>query len=196
MSAPRRSATTGSRPHASSNAPRTSAAGPTAAVRGKREATVREHMESENRHDFDTTMGTFHHPRYEIIATGDVHDGEGEVARYFEETRAAFPDQRNELIALHHADDAVVAEFDLKGTHLGSFRGLPATGRDFTCRMVALFLFEEDRLVGERVYFDSATILRQLGIAHDPLTLWGRLATVANHPLTIGRAAVRSIVRR
>ena len=43
----------------------------------------------------------------------------------------------------------------------------------------------------ERVYFDSATILRQLGIAHDPLTLRGRLATVANHPVTIGRALVR-----
>ena len=89
MSAPRRSATV--------DAPETSGPGPTAAVRRKREATVREHMESENRHDFDTTMRTFHHPRYEIIATGDVHDGEGEVARYFEETRAAFPDQRNEL---------------------------------------------------------------------------------------------------
>ena len=88
---------------------------PSAALRRKREATVREHMESENQHDFDATMSTFHHPRYEMIATGDVHDGEGEVARYFEETRAAFPDQRNELIALHHADDAVIVEFDLKG---------------------------------------------------------------------------------
>ena len=125
---------------------------------------------------------TFHHPRYEIIATGDVHDGEGEVARYFQETRAAFPDQRNELIALRHSDDAVVVEFDLKGTHLGSLRGLPPTGREFTCRMVALFLFDEDRLVGERVYFDSATILRQLGIAHDPLTLKGRVATAREPP--------------
>ena len=157
---------------------------------------MREHMESENRHDFDTTMRTFHHPRYEIIATGDVHDGEGEVAEYFRETRAAFPDQRNELVALHHADDAVVVEFDLKGTHLGSLRGLPPTGREFTCRMVALFLFEEDRLVGERVYFDSATIQRQLGIAHDPLTLKGRVATLVNHPLTIGRAAVRQVTGR
>jgi steroid delta-isomerase-like uncharacterized protein len=164
-------------------------------LRGKREAIVREHMESENRHDFDTTMSTFHHPRYEIIATGDVHDGEVAVARYFEETRAAFPDQRNELIALHHADDAVVAEFYLKGTHEGSFRGLPPTGRSFTCRMVALFLFEDERLVCERVYFDSATILRQLGIAHDPLTLKGRVATVLNHPLTIARAVVRGLAR-
>jgi steroid delta-isomerase-like uncharacterized protein len=164
-------------------------------LRSKRETIVREHMESENRHDFDTTMGTFHHPRYEIIATGDVHDGETAVARYFEETRTAFPDQRNELIALHHAHDAVVAEFYLKGTHEGPLRGLPPTGRAFTCRMVALFLFEEDRLVGERVYFDSATILRQLGIAHDPLTLKGRVATVLNHPLTIARGVIRGLAR-
>jgi steroid delta-isomerase-like uncharacterized protein len=173
----------------------TEAAGHDVSLREKREAIVREHMESENRHDFDTTMGTFHHPRYEIIATGDVHDGERAVAEYFEETRAAFPDQRNELIALRHSDEAVVAEFYLKGTHKGSFRGLPPTGRSFECRMVALFLFEEDRLVCERVYFDSATILRQLGIAHDPLSLRGRVATVLNHPLTIGRAVIRGLAR-
>jgi steroid delta-isomerase-like uncharacterized protein len=165
-------------------------------LRQSREATVREHMESENRHEFDVTMRTFAHPRYELVGTGDVHDGEAEVAAYFEETRRAFPDQRNELIALHHADEAVIAEFDLSGTHLGPFRGLPPTGRDFECRMAALFLFEEDRLVCERVYFDSATILRQLGIAHDPLTLRGRVATVLNHPLTIGRALVRQVTGR
>jgi steroid delta-isomerase-like uncharacterized protein len=162
----------------------------------KRERLVREHMESENVHDFDTTMATFHHPRYEIVPTGDVFDGPVEVARYFEESRAAFPDQRNEPVAMHHADDAVIVEFDLKGTHRGSFRGLPATGRAFTCRTLAIFVFEEDRLVCERVYFDSATILRQLGIAHDPLSLTGRVATVLNHPLTIGRAVLGRALRR
>ena len=63
-------------------------------------------MESENVHDFDVTMGTFRHPRYEIIATGAVHDGEAAVRAYFKESRTAFPDQRNELISLRHADDA------------------------------------------------------------------------------------------
>src|SRR5947208_17027816 len=96
-------------------------------LRRKREATVREHMESENVHDFDTTIGTFSHPRYEIVATGDVYDGEQEVRRYYEETRAAFPDQRNELLSLRHADDAVIVEFDLLGTHLGPLRPLPPT---------------------------------------------------------------------
>jgi steroid delta-isomerase-like uncharacterized protein len=165
-------------------------------LRARREAVVREHMESENRHEFDVTMATFGHPRYEIVPTGDVYDGEEEVAGYFAESRAAFPDQRNELVKMHHATDSVIVEFDLLGTHLGNFRGLPATGRAFTCRTLAIFEFEGEGIVCERVYFDSATILRQLGIAHDPLTLTGRLATVLNHPVTIGRAALRQLSRR
>src|SRR3954452_22072040 len=117
-------------------------------LRERREAVVREHMESENRHEFDVTMATFGHPRYEIVPTGDVYDGPEEVARYFETTRAAFPDQRNENVTLHVAADAVVAEFDLLGTHEGELRGLPPTGRSFRCRCCALFLFEPG---GERI---------------------------------------------
>jgi len=125
---------------------------------------VREHMESENRHEFDVTLRTFAHPRYELIATGEVYDGEEAVRGYYAASRATFPDQRNEVRAMHHADDAVVVEFDLMGTHRGPLRGIPPSGREFTCRMIALFLFEGERIVCERVYFDSATILGQLGI--------------------------------
>ena len=131
-------------------------------LRARREATVREHMESENRHEFDVTIGTFGHPRYEIVPSGQVFDGEEEVRDYFKRTRGAFPDQRNEVVSLRHADDAVIVEFDLKGTHEGPLGGMPPTGNAFTCRMVALFLFEGEDLVCERVYFDAATIARQL----------------------------------
>jgi steroid delta-isomerase-like uncharacterized protein len=133
-------------------------------LRDRREAVVREHMESENRHDFDITLRTFARPRYELMATGEVYDGEEEVSRYYQASRASFPDQRNEVRAIRHADDAVIVEFDLLGTHRGPFRGIPSTGRAFRCPMVALFLFEGDRIVCERVYFDSASILRQLGL--------------------------------
>jgi steroid delta-isomerase-like uncharacterized protein len=155
-------------------------------------------MESENRHDFDTTIATFDHPRYELIATGEVHDGEAEVRAYFADTRAAFPDQSNEPLEFHHSDGAVVVEFLLRGTHLGPLRGLPPTGRSFECRMCALFLFDPDgdRIVGERVYFDQATIMRQLGVAHDPASLAGRVATLVSHPVTIGRALAGSLLRR
>src|SRR5215207_3866063 len=82
-------------------------------LRTRREALVVEHMESENRHEYDATIETLDHPRYELIGTGDVYDGPEEVARYFEETRTAFPDQRNELVGMHHSDDAVIVEVRL-----------------------------------------------------------------------------------
>jgi steroid delta-isomerase-like uncharacterized protein len=168
---------------------------PGADVRARREAVVREHMESENVHDFDTTISTFGHPRYELVATGDVYDGEEAVRAYFAESRRAFPDQRNELIALHHADDAVIAEFDLLGTHLGPLRALPPTGRTFRCRMSAHFIFDGEELVCERVYFDQLTIMRQLGLAHESTSLAGRATTLLSHPLTIGRAVMRRATR-
>ena len=34
--------------------------------------------------------------------------------------------------------------------------------REFKCRMTAFFIFEDAKIVCERVYFDSATILRQI----------------------------------
>jgi len=137
-------------------------------MRERREAVVREHMESENRHEFEATLGTFKHPRYELIATGEVYDGEAQVREYYARTRATFPDQRNRVHALHHTDDGVFVEFDLLGTHRGPLPGFPPTGREFVCRMIALFLFEGDRIVCERVYFDAATILRQLGLLPTP----------------------------
>jgi predicted ester cyclase len=133
-------------------------------VRARREAIVREHMESENRHDFDATIATFVRPRYELIATGEVHDGEEAVRAYFASSRASFPDQRNELISLRHADDAVICEFDLLGTQRGELAGFAPTNREFRARMAALFLFEGEGLVCERVYFDAMTILGQLGL--------------------------------
>lgn len=157
---------------------------------------MREHMGSENDHDFDTTIATFGHPRYELVATGDVYDGEDAVRSYFAETRRAFPDQRNELVALHQADDAVIVEFDLLGTHLGRMRALPPTGRAFRCRMSAHFVFEGDQLVCERVYFDQLTITRQLGLAHESGSLAGRATTLVSHPLTLGRALARQVTGR
>jgi steroid delta-isomerase-like uncharacterized protein len=130
----------------------------------RRLAIVREHMESENTHDFDVTMATFDHPRYEIIPTGEVYDGPEEVATYFKITRTAFPDQRNENTTLRVADDAIIAEFDLLGTHRGELRGIPPTGRSFRCRVCAIFEFPagSDHIICERVYFDTATIAQQL----------------------------------
>jgi hypothetical protein len=57
--------------------------------------------------------------------------------------------------------------------------------------MSAHFVFDGDQLVCERVYFDHLTIMRQLGLAHDPTSLAGRVAALVSHSLTVGRALAR-----
>jgi steroid delta-isomerase-like uncharacterized protein len=115
---------------------------------------------------------------------------------HWRELDRAFPDQEIEIVALHSADDAVLMEAIARGTQTGPLRGLPPTGRRFEQQFLAIFVFEGDALVSERVYYDTATVLQQLGIARDPATVTGRLETAASHPLTISRAVIRRVTGR
>ena len=133
-------------------------------LRELRRRIVEEHFESEVAQEFERTLETFaHHPRYEIMATGEVYDGAEEVMAYYVRTRTAFPDQRHEDVRLHFADDAVIAEFDLLGTNLGDFFGLPPTGKAFRVPIVGFFFFDGPDLVNERIYFDAASLVNQIG---------------------------------
>ncbi len=135
-------------------------------LRERRLAVIREHMETEVTKEFDRTLATFNgHPRYEIMATGQVFDGAAEVMDYYLTTRTAFPDQRHENARFHVADDAVIVEFDLLGTNLGEFYGLPPTGKSFRVPIIAVFFFEGERITNERIYFDSASLVSQIGRA-------------------------------
>jgi steroid delta-isomerase-like uncharacterized protein len=162
----------------------------------KREQIVRDHVAAENSRDYDAALATFDHPRYEFVATDEVFEGADEVMAHWEELDRAFPDQLDEIVAIHHSDDVAILEFVSRGTHLGTLRGLPPTGRHFELPASAIFVFEGDRLVCERVYFDTGAFYRQLGVERDPLSLGGRVETVARHPFTIGRALVRRVIGR
>jgi steroid delta-isomerase-like uncharacterized protein len=127
---------------------------------------VREHMTAEIAHGFDKVIATFARPRYELFGAGETFDGEADVRRYFWESRTAFPDQGNEVISMRAADDAIIVEFWLTGTHKGPLAtpagALPPTGRTFRQPMCAIFKFEGDKIVCERIYFDRMAILAQL----------------------------------
>lgn len=134
-------------------------------LRNRRLEVIREHMDTEVTKEFDRTLATFGgHPRYEIMATGQVFDGDEEVMGYYLTTRTAFPDQRHENARFHVTDDAVIVEFDLLGTNLGEFYGLPPTGKSFRVPIIAVFFFDDaDGILNERIYFDSASLVTQIG---------------------------------
>lgn len=63
--------------------------------------------------------------------------------------------------------------------------------------LCAVYTFDESgKLEGERIYYDRATDLRQLGIFHEPDRGVGRLLTPLVHPVTALRAVLRALRRR
>jgi len=159
-----------------------------------REAIVNEHMRLENGYDFPACAAVFHHARYELVPTGEVYDGADAVGGFLEQNRAAFPDFVFTPTRVSGGADAVLVEGRFVGTHQGTWRGLPATGKRVDFAMALVFEFDDDRMVNERVYFDLSSPLQQLGVAESPNSLRGKLTLVLTHPLVIVRAAVRSAV--
>jgi hypothetical protein len=89
-------------------------------LRERREAIVREHIAAENAHDISRAIATFHHPRYEVAPFGSVSDGPQAVHDLLAGMFAGFPDFHVDVPRLHHADEAVVVEFVMTGTHGGA----------------------------------------------------------------------------
>jgi len=98
----------------------------------------------------------------------------------------AAPDFHIEVKHRHVAEDSIVLEVELTGTHLGAWRGLPATGRRVDFPLCAVYTFDgQDRLAGERIYYDRTTVLRQLGVVSEPTSLKGRLGALLLHPVNV-----------
>ena len=137
-------------------------------LRQRREATVREHIDAENRHDPDGVVTTFSRTRasYDVPALGEAGQPADALAirAMWESLITSFPDVHIEPGSFYHGDNHIFVEIRMTGTQQADFAGIPATGRSFEARMACLYEFEEDQLVCERVYFDFAGILRQLGV--------------------------------
>ena len=159
-------------------------------------ATVNEHMRLENLHDFPACIGKFGTARYDVLALGEVYDGADRVHDFLSENVEAFPDFEFVPVRVAPATDCVLVEGRFTGTHLGTWNGLPATGRKVDFPMCLIFEFDGDDMVSERLYFDVGSPLQQLGVAQDPKSARGKFNIVVTHPLVVLRAVLRNLFRR
>jgi len=159
---------------------------------------VDEHIRCENRHDLDGLMATFGtDARYDDEPWGDHRTGRDGVRSYYTELMRALPDLTIEVKNQHVASEGVVVEVTIRGTHLGPWRGLPATGRLIEFSLCGVYSFDaNDRLAGERIYYDRGVVLGQLGLFHEPSRGLGRMVTAFSHPMTIARAYLRRSSRK
>ena len=165
----------------------------TSAVRLK---IVEEHVRFENAHDLDGIMATFgEEARYDDEPESAHYVGHQEVRDFYEQLLCAMPDLKIDILRRHVSAESVILETIIRGRHVGTWRGLPATGRPIEFPLCGVFTFgDENRLAGERIYYDRATVLRQLGIFHEPKSLRGRIITALAHPVTMTRIVVRKFL--
>ena len=162
-----------------------------------RMAIVEEHVRLENAHDLDGVLGTFGETaHYDDEPWGEHYEGRDGVRQFYSQLMAALPDLNIDVHRRHVAEDAIILEVVIRGTHLGAWRGLPATGRRVELPLCGVYTFDaDDRLAGEKIYYDRGTVLRQFGVFHEPQSLLGRIGILVTHPITIARAVVRKLLR-
>jgi steroid delta-isomerase-like uncharacterized protein len=93
-----------------------------------------------------------------------LYRGPEAVARRYRGLWAALPDLQVRLRRVVAVDgELAVTEHTLSGTHGGPLFGVVPTGRPVQVDTVVVWEFAGDRIRGETVYFDLATMLRQVG---------------------------------
>ena len=82
--------------------------------------------------------------------------------------RTSFPD-------LHFDDQQYIAEgstvascFEMRGTQLATFQGIPPTGRQVTVPGMHVFRVAEGKITDIRISMDTLGMLQQLGVLPDP----------------------------
>lgn len=159
---------------------------------------VEQHIRQENEHDLEGVLRTFGDTaRYDDEPSGKHYQGRNGVRRFYDQLMKALPDLEIAVQCLHVAEDAILAEVIIRGTHAGVWRGLPATGRRVEFPVCGVYTFDaDDHLAGEKIYYDRATILKQLGVFYEPQSVLGQISILVTHPATIVRAFARKLLRK
>ncbi|MGH2428577.1 MAG: ester cyclase [Candidatus Limnocylindria bacterium] len=97
------------------------------------------------------------------VSTTPCH-GKEEMREFMAIFYRGFPDLRIEIGRVISEGRLVVAEYDLLGTHTGTFLEHPPTGRAFRIPAVSVYEHNGELFTRETVYYDSASLFGQLGL--------------------------------
>src|SRR5580704_16288286 len=104
---------------------------------------VEEHVKLENQHDLDGIMGTFGKvARYDDEPWGAHYCGREEVRSFYAQLLRAVPDMHIAIQRRYLSEDAIILEVIISGQHLGTWRGLPATGCRVSFPVCGIFTFD------------------------------------------------------
>ncbi|HKD04404.1 MAG TPA: ester cyclase [Bryobacteraceae bacterium] len=131
---------------------------------------VDDHIRFECAHELDSLIGTFgSEPEWHNRAADEVLNGHHLIRGFYSDLFRGFPDFWLDVEQRRVAQDAVVVEGMLGGTHTGEWMGIQPTRKPVAIPFCAIFTFDgDDRLKSEIVYYDRLALLSQLGVINLP----------------------------
>jgi steroid delta-isomerase-like uncharacterized protein len=106
--------------------------------------------------------------QFEDIARGELQIGPEAYKHDYYRWREAFPDGECKVLNVIVQDNWAVVEYVNRGTHSGILRSslgtFEPTGRSVEVRYCSVMRVENGKVVEGRDFYDSATIVRQLGV--------------------------------
>jgi steroid delta-isomerase-like uncharacterized protein len=96
------------------------------------------------------------------MATGEEHRGVEGVRRMLDHVYHEAFDATAETRSRVYSDSQAVLEADFVGTHIGTFAGIPATGRKVRVPLCVVYDLENGKISRGRVYMQVPVLLRQL----------------------------------
>jgi steroid delta-isomerase-like uncharacterized protein len=100
----------------------------------------------------------------DFVAVGEFH-GPDEIRRFFGEIFAAFPDFDMTVDRILSDERTAVVQWHTTGTFTGApFLGILPTGRGVVLKGVDVFEIEGGLVRRATVYYDGATMARQIGV--------------------------------
>ena len=122
-----------------------------------------------NARDFDRYAGMFtDDAEITIVGAGETFRGREGALRFAQMWADAFPDGRVQIDRVIADGDTIAVEHTGRGTHTGTLAGpageIPATGRQVTLQLCDVHELEGGKIRRFRTYFDTASLLGQLGL--------------------------------
>jgi len=129
---------------------------------------AREQVDAFNSGDWERVQaGLASDARYDELGTERKTDGPEKIVELFKGWKQAFPDAAGTVTSAIASGDTAVLEVTWKGTHTGPLATaegtIPASGKRQETPAAIFYTFEGDKIKESRHYFDSLTLLKQIG---------------------------------
>jgi steroid delta-isomerase-like uncharacterized protein len=130
---------------------------------------AREQVEAFNSGDWERVRaGLAPGSRLNELGTQRQVDGPEQIVELFKGWKQAFPDAVGTVTGALASADTASLEVTWKGTHTGPLvtaeGTIPASGKHQETPAAIFFTFEGDKIKETRHYFDSLTLLKQIGV--------------------------------